>query len=191
MPPVHITGPARPPQRDEKDAEQRQQPPPPASMRNAASSNNRASDATLNHVGYERAELYSATAEHFCFQLLAFTLPPRAHPVPRTSRRSGRNAPTWGRSTRERRCSSSHCLYSCIDVLALRSLHCHPRCRHRLHGPRSPRTLDIAYNTLGYLNAQFKFMLKPTGDYTVHFADRKYWWFRMHTFLVPAERTEN
>lgn len=25
----------------------------------------------------------------------------------------------------------------------------------------------------GYLNAQFKFMLKPTGDYTVHFADRE------------------
>lgn len=35
--------------------------------------------------------------------------------------------------------------------------------------------LELAYITSGYLNAQFKFMLKPTGDYTVHFADREYW----------------
>jgi hypothetical protein len=43
-----------------------------------------------------------------------------------------------------------------------------PRLRH------STRTFapDIAFSNTGYLNAQFKFMLKPTGDYTVHFADR-------------------
>lgn len=56
--------------------------------------------------------------------LLSFTLPPRQHPPPRTSRRSARNGGGWGGHTRER-----------------------------------------------YLNAQYRFILKPTGDYTVHFAD--------------------
>ena len=31
--------------------------------------------------------------------------------------------------------------------------------------------VTILYHS-GYLNAQYRFMLKPTGDYTVHFADR-------------------
>ena len=58
-------------------------------------------------------------------QLLGFTLPPRQHPIPRTSRRSAGRNQQW-QNTRER-----------------------------------------------YTNAQYRFMLKPTGDYTVHFADRQ------------------
>ncbi|KAK9896415.1 hypothetical protein P389DRAFT_189979 [Cystobasidium minutum MCA 4210] len=128
MPPIQVIGHAR---REEKEAEERaggglqshhhrgQQ--HNTNTRNAVNAGTRASDATLNH-------------------LLSFTLPPRAHPPPRTSRRSGRNAPTWGRSTRER-----------------------------------------------YLNAQFKFMLKPTGDYTVHFADPDIYfnWPDVLQVLVP------
>lgn len=112
MPPIQIIGPARRPQRDEKDAEQRSHHHQPASMRNAAgnmgnNSSNRASDSTLNHVCFSGSLFQPSIQADVCFsfryyKLLAFTLPPRAHPVPRTSRRSGRNAPTWGRSTRER-----------------------------------------------------------------------------------------
>lgn len=38
--------------------------------------------------------------------------------------------------------------------------------------PQPLLLLLIPTNT-GYLNAQYRFVLKPTGDYTVHFADRE------------------
>lgn len=56
MPPIHVTGHARPPTRDEKEAEERlhHHRQHPATRRNAVNhntANSRASDATLNHVG--------------------------------------------------------------------------------------------------------------------------------------------
>lgn len=118
MPPIQITGPVRIPGRTEKDAEQVR----PSSMNsnnnnhnhnqighnNSQPGSNRTNDGTLNHVREGNGLLTLPLRERELtesahVQLLNFTLPARQH-LPRAARRSGRNAPSWGRSTREREC---------------------------------------------------------------------------------------
>lgn len=64
------------------------------------------------------------------------------------------------------RCSSSHRVFPLTPPLT-------PHLRLHITNVRPVRHDHRLFHPTGYLNAQFKFMLKPTGDYTVHFADRE------------------
>ena len=77
--------------------------------------------------------------------LLNFTLPPRqTRPLtslPRRSRKTGNMQGVWNK---ERECRF------CILSRAVS---------------------DSEHGYLGFVNAQYRFVMNPTGDYTVHFAD--------------------
>jgi hypothetical protein len=77
--------------------------------------------------------------------LLNFTLPPRqtpvSHSLPRRSRKNATHLGVWNKESQYR---VPLCMCYLVDPVRL---------------------------IPGFVNAQYRFVMNPTGDYTVHFAD--------------------